>query len=483
MAGTGKSTISRTAAERFAKDGKLGASFFFKRGEGDRGHARLFFPTIAAQLARQLPQLAPHIRNAIDADPTICDKSIKEHFDALIQDPINHFPTGSSPTLKIIVVDALDECDNLNVIQQILSLLRHLTQPQSIRLKFFLTSRPELPIRIGFQNINSHHDLVLHEVPRRVIKHDLNLFFKHELSNILNDYNKSVLPGRSLPPDWPGEENVRKLINRAAPLFILAATISRFIQDRRLGGPREQILKVLDHKETYFSELAATYSPVLDQLTVGLDKLVKERVVNKFKDIVGPIVILVSPLSAQSLSNLLSLPLDAIENLLDLLHSVLNIPPDPAAPVRLLHLSFRDFLISPDQDGHTFWIGEQRAHYHVAVRCISQMDSVLEKDICRLQLPAACRADLAQETIDTHLSPEVQYACRNWSYHWKESKHRLQDDDIVHRFLIRHLLHWLEALSILGHVPDGVGMIQDLINLLDVWFCVSADHTRKYANI
>jgi pantothenate kinase-related protein Tda10 len=50
MAGTGKSTISRTVA-RSAKDhnghNHLGASFFFKRGEADRGNAKKFFPMLA----------------------------------------------------------------------------------------------------------------------------------------------------------------------------------------------------------------------------------------------------------------------------------------------------------------------------------------------------------------------------------------------------------------------------------------------------
>jgi hypothetical protein len=42
MAGTGKSTVSRTVAQMFADRGQLGASFF-KRGERDRGNARFFF--------------------------------------------------------------------------------------------------------------------------------------------------------------------------------------------------------------------------------------------------------------------------------------------------------------------------------------------------------------------------------------------------------------------------------------------------------
>jgi hypothetical protein len=51
MAGTGKSTIARTTADRFSQSGKLGASFFFSRGGKDVGNAEKFFLTIARQLA------------------------------------------------------------------------------------------------------------------------------------------------------------------------------------------------------------------------------------------------------------------------------------------------------------------------------------------------------------------------------------------------------------------------------------------------
>lgn len=43
MAGTGKSTISRTVAKAPLIKPHLSASFFFKRGEGDRGNAKKFF--------------------------------------------------------------------------------------------------------------------------------------------------------------------------------------------------------------------------------------------------------------------------------------------------------------------------------------------------------------------------------------------------------------------------------------------------------
>ncbi|KAH8686634.1 hypothetical protein GQ44DRAFT_780905 [Phaeosphaeriaceae sp. PMI808] len=67
MAGTGKSTIARTIAHLFAKQGQLGASFFFKKGEGERGNASWFFSTIATDLVAREPGMLPGIRSALDA--------------------------------------------------------------------------------------------------------------------------------------------------------------------------------------------------------------------------------------------------------------------------------------------------------------------------------------------------------------------------------------------------------------------------------
>ena len=81
MAGTGKSTISRTIAQSLAEKGELGASFFFKRGERDRGNAARLFTTITANLVAKMPDLAAYVRAAIDADPTVTSKALKEQFE------------------------------------------------------------------------------------------------------------------------------------------------------------------------------------------------------------------------------------------------------------------------------------------------------------------------------------------------------------------------------------------------------------------
>jgi hypothetical protein len=68
MAGTGKSTIARTVARKLADQNRLGASFFFSRGQGYLSHAKKFFTTITLQLAYAFPALKPYICKAISED-------------------------------------------------------------------------------------------------------------------------------------------------------------------------------------------------------------------------------------------------------------------------------------------------------------------------------------------------------------------------------------------------------------------------------
>ena len=74
LAGTGKSTIARTVAERMFAQGRLGASFFCSRDFEDRSNLRLIFPTIATQLARRYPEFRSIFVPLVQSDPGIAQE-------------------------------------------------------------------------------------------------------------------------------------------------------------------------------------------------------------------------------------------------------------------------------------------------------------------------------------------------------------------------------------------------------------------------
>ncbi|KAI8630397.1 purine and uridine phosphorylase [Xylariaceae sp. FL1651] len=472
MAGTGKSTISRTLARSLFDMGRLGASFFFKRGEGDRGGVSKFFTTIAAQLIRREPDLARHVRNAIDTDPAIFDKAMQEQCEKLVFEPLLKLPShGRKTDVFVIVLDALDECDREEDIKRLIHLLSRANALKSTRLRIFLTSRPDLPIRFGFNMIQgTYQDLVLHEIAQPVIQHDLFVYFYHELKKTREEYNINVPRDRHLPSTWPGESNISILTEMATPLFIFAATTCRFIKDRRTGTPDTKLRKILERRtKNQESKFDATYLPVLDQLLVNLSESEKVDILRLFRHLVGSIVLLMNPLSTSALAHLLGISKDDIDNQLDLLHSVLNIPSSSTSPIRLLHLSFRDFLVDPSKRGkNPFWINEKEVHKQLAADCLRIMNDTLRKDICDIQWPGTPTSSIDPETIGEKLASEVQYASQYWVYHVQQAGERLFDDGPVHDFLRQHFLHWFEVLALLGKASESFRNMEILRLLLRV---------------
>ncbi|KAL1997110.1 hypothetical protein VTN49DRAFT_7975 [Thermomyces lanuginosus] len=140
MAGTGKSTISRTIAGRLKAKGLLAASFFFKRGEEDRGSAKRLFSTLAKQLATRIPQFIPSIRKTVDDDPDISEKAVKDQFDKLILQPLREMKQ-SKMSYMVIVIDALDECEREDEIKALLRMLPQVENSQSLQLRLFLNKQ------------------------------------------------------------------------------------------------------------------------------------------------------------------------------------------------------------------------------------------------------------------------------------------------------------------------------------------------------
>jgi NACHT domain len=468
MAGTGKSTISRTVAQSLANDGQLGASFFFKRGEGERGNASRFFTTITLDLVRKVPGLAHFVRSAIDAEPGISGKSLNEQFEKLIFEPLSKASLKLS-TL-VIVVDALDECQREGDIRNILRLL---LRTRDLQLRIFLTSRPEHPITLEFKKMSRdmYQDVILEKLPHVTIEKDISVFLRDELGMIRDEHNYNRPSDLSLPPDWPGNEKVQALAAIAVPSFIFAATICRFVGDDRWGwNPKKLLDTVLNETSTLASSLDRTYLPVLQHL---MDKCVgseKETLAQEFRDIVGSIVILADPLPTSSLASLLDISKEDVDSRLHVLHSVLRIPSNPDLPVRLLHLSFRDFLIDHKKKENWFWVDAKKTHDMIASKCLELMAerNCLRGNMCDLEFPGKLRSEIDEKILRNRLPPDIQYACQYWVHHLEQGGRMIREHDAVYDFLQRHFLHWLEALSLIGKISQSVALIATLQSLVSV---------------
>jgi hypothetical protein len=477
MAGTGKSTISRTIAQRFHDKQQLGASFFFKRGEAQRGNAQLLFSTISMDLYRAIPEIRPSVVDAVNQDPQISTRRLKEQFEKLILNPLSQLKTKPIIPVLVIILDALDECDRDDDVKLIIELLSQVKQIKGLQVRVFVTSRPEHPILQSFREMKgSHKDVALHDIPKAVIDHDIDVFFTDNFFRMRYEYKYEE--------NWPAISIIQQLVNMASPLFIFAATVCRILSDGVLGDPKDQLERVIQYSGREGTKLDATYRPVLDRLLLDPADPYKQRpefqraeILEDFRAIVGSIVILYEPLSIPSLSNLLDIKDSKIRSKLKWLQAVIRVPEDDKKPVRIFHLSFRDYLLQDssaknalhnDERDPKFWIKEKQAHQRVAESCIQLMTISLKEDICEVTIPGTLITDVERSKVDDYIPPEVQYACLYWIQHLLKSVTQLQDNDYVHQFLQVHLLHWLEALSWIGKISEGILEIISLESAISV---------------
>ena len=471
-AGTGKSTIARTIAKEYTNPQWQLGSFFFSKGGGDAGHIHKFVGTVATQLSYRWPAFKRALQKAISADEGIVRRTQKAQWAALIQKPLSELLAGSSRQRVLLVIDAVDECGTDDDMSHIVELLLDARGVNQTALRIFVTSRPEVAIRNGFNHDPGQHHLniVLHQISEFIVQNDLFIFLVFHFTKIRER--------RRLGAGWPGNANIQRLVAMSGSLFIWAATVCRFVsaggrlvknrlfsileRGHELGGPE----KTLDH----------IYLMVLESaISSDLSDGEKEEVSHDFRHILGTIAVLFAPLSVVGLGSLLGVETEEIEQTLADLHSILDAPSGTDGPIRLHHPSFRDFLCDQSRcRNESLCVDKTAVHSMLSDRCLNVM-SILRKDICDLKSPGTMVEDIEPAFITQHLSSTLQYSCRYWLDHSEHGQVSLNDDGPVHRFLREYFPYWLEVMSLIGKIPEALTMMMRLESMINVSrVCLSA---------
>lgn len=446
---------------------RLGASFFFSRGGGDASYARLFVTTIAFQLANDIRIFREPICRAITEYRDLDNQSLDDQWRQLILRPLSSLEVTSGASSYLIVIDALDECDNPCHIRMIIKLISEARCLKSVRLKFFLTSRPENAIRRGFNQVSveEHQDVLLHEIAPGVIDKDIALFLDYELRDIANEEDIGL--------GWPGSEQIRRLVEKSSGLFIWAATACRFIRQGKIYA--EERLSIILGTQTTDSapekELNVIYLTVLtNSIPADFSEEEKKAYYSLLRSILGSIVVLTSPLSIQALSLLLDISARQTSQIVRSLAAILYIPEEQDSELRLHHPSFRDFLLNATRcTDERLQVDEKEAHGLLLKKCLHLLSSgVLRENICGVDSPGALLTEVAEDQIQQSINPAVQYACLYWVQHLQRSDFEIHDRGPVDMFVREHLLHWLEALSWMRKVAESIQAVTCLQSLASV---------------
>ena len=412
LAGTGKSTIAQTVAERVFAEERLGASFFCSRDFEDRSNLDFIFPTLAYQLAYKYPDSRSHLVSLLRSNPDVVHESLYNQMRRLIAEPLQ--ATGIS---TVIVIDALDECKDDEPSSVILSVLGRFVE-QIPWVKFFITGRPEPRIRTGFRLpllVDSTDVFVLHDVHPSLVHGDILLFLRHELSE---------LASRRQLEQWPSNEHVELLCHRAAGLFVYAVATVKFL-DSNAHLPKHRLDVILKLPENTAPEGKTRFNPktTLDSLYTSILKAAFSEedpdLISKVRTIIGTIVMVVNPLPPAAIAELIGREPEEVTLFLTLLQSLLAVDEDSTQPVKPFHKSFPDFItdLSRCTDAR-FFISPGNLHSELAVNCLGVMNRGLEQDL--LSLPEyALNSEVQdlQTRIDDRISIALQYASRSWHNH------------------------------------------------------------------
>ncbi|KAF7328420.1 NACHT domain-containing protein [Mycena venus] len=330
-AGAGKSAIMRSLCNRLEVAGRLGGSFFFKRGDSRRGTAKSLFATLAYQLALCIPHLRGPIGESTEKDPSVVGRSPAVQLRQLIVEPCRTL-SWAVPTL---IIDGLDECQDACVQAEIVRSIGDALRQHSVPLRFVIASRPEPHIRQAFEGSQLADLGTSFSITQSFS--DVEKYLQVEFARILDEHRHTMA---KVPTLWPSKHIVDFLVTQASGYFIYASTVIKFIDDHNYR-PTERLALVLElpteSSDDPFYALDQLYAQILSGVPAH-------------------------PLLLQILLAFMtfSLNLDAIDDLFELetgdaylrlrgLHSLLDIP--HSATIKVHHASLQEFLYDPRRSG------------------------------------------------------------------------------------------------------------------------------------
>ena len=464
LAGTGKSTIAQTIAERLFAENRLGASFFCSRSFEDRSNLQLIFPTLAFQLAQQYPDFRSSLVPLLQSDPDIHHESLLNQMQKLLVKPLR-----SANISTVIVIDALDECKDEDPESAILLVLGK--SVSDIRgVKFFITSRPEAHITSGFRGPllkDSTDVFVLHEVTPCAIDNDIRRFFKHELSGVAHR--------RGGGDGWPTDEQLNSLCQRAAGFFVYAVATVNFLK-HKFKRPSDRLDMIMKSPEStahegkvrlkVYASLDSLYSTILQEAfcenSDGDDAMVRS--------VLSAVVLVTNPLSPSAIAALMGFECDEVTRLLESIQSLLVLHEDIGRPIQPFHKSFPDFITDPSRCTNPRFYISPDYHAELLLIILKFMNKSLEKNICSVPdyvLNSEVK-DLPKRIEESGIRGVLEHACRSWYKHLTVTKHRTLDIlSTLGVFLTEKFVFWLEVLSVLGTAGDAARALSTAVKWLN----------------
>ncbi|KAJ2932499.1 hypothetical protein H1R20_g4612, partial [Candolleomyces eurysporus] len=385
-AGSGKSALQQTVAEECSELDILASTFFFSSTDPTRNTVSAVIPTIAYQLGSNNPALREGISAAVTKDPLIFEKSLKTQMNKLIVNPIQDFSREvSKPELTAlpyaILIDGLDECtDEQRQVELLATIDDCLLQDDALPFRVFIASRPEWAIRSALEDTGYLHQKAYHI--QLSDQYDASGDIRRVLWRRLRDIGRRSGDPRAQSPSWPSKEDIEILVFNASRQFIYAATVIKFVSERR-SSPVDRLRAILtwtpEDRAQPFTALDLLYTNIVSAAKEAYEAAHPER---DFLFLLRGYQLLqdgrwTAAVPTSVLGELFGLENNAQQWLISDLRSLVTTEVyefmKPSEYLKFYHKSFTDFLDNAGRSKSLF-IPESRAAEFVAVACVSALD-------------------------------------------------------------------------------------------------------------
>ncbi|KAL2138203.1 hypothetical protein VTI28DRAFT_7276 [Corynascus sepedonium] len=428
-------------------DSSLLSFFFCQAADASINNATAVLRGLIYLLVDQRPSLLSHVQKKYDAtgNPLFRDANtwvaLSEIFTDILEDP-------TLPPTRLII-DALDEC-----IEGLHLLLGLIVQTSSTKLnvKWIVSSR-NWPIIEKKLNATTQKVMLSLELNEKSVSAAVTAYIRFKVDR-LADQNGYDIDTR--------DAIERYLSANAHGTFLWAALVCHELTDIS-EWEAEQFLR------TFPPGLDAVYRRMMDQIH-------KSRHAKLIQRILATVAVVYRPISLEELPILLDIPYRASDNdkalreIVGLCGSFLTLREHT---ISLIHQSAKDFLLE-QACNEIFPSGLEDIHHTVFSRSLQVMRKTLRRDIYSLHAPGI--------SVDKVIPPDpdplvaIRYSCVYWVNHLrdcnptKNANKDLQDGGSIDVFLRERCLYWLEALSLLRSVSEGISSMLELEGLSKVSF-------------
>ncbi|KAH7096322.1 hypothetical protein BKA62DRAFT_775251 [Auriculariales sp. MPI-PUGE-AT-0066] len=459
LAGTGKSTVSRSVADRLAKAGKVVISFFISRRHGEQRTSILtVIHTLAIQLARAHETARILILEALESHPQIHDLNLDQQVNLLLLEPLRAMSAGSSGVATVLILDALDECDDPEALVGdgcLAKLIPALGDRASLGdVKLFLTSRSLTAIGAKLRPFLKRLDqeVKLHEIPTT---DDIRTYLDRSLCDIRQL--------RELSTEWPSATDLDLLVHRAGSLFIYAATVVRYIR-KDIYTPQKRLAEALSiqtsssENESPYKEMDKLY---LEVLSLSFDSEQPQPLTHQVRQIIAVVALAREPMSTRMISDLLDIEYDTVRLIISGLSAIWVTPSSESDPIVVYHKSFPDFIIDISRcTDRRFAVDCSVGHEHFATGCLHILNTLLlDRDMCKIPFPAGQELPHRDSINDIdariahYVSPALRYSAVHLLHHVVQIAVADVSEALVNNlrvFCQEKLMFWLELTCLMG---------------------------------